>query len=34
MSEFLWVLAVGSVWTMVHRMYFIWVEFRKMEAAN
>jgi CDP-diacylglycerol--glycerol-3-phosphate 3-phosphatidyltransferase len=34
MPEVLWVLAVGSVWTMVHRMYFIWVEFRKMEAAN
>ena len=34
MPEVLWVLAVGSVWTLIHRMYFIWVEFRKMEAAN
>ena len=34
MPEVLWVLAVGSLWTMIHRMYFIWVEFRKMEAAN
>ncbi|HTK37653.1 MAG TPA: CDP-alcohol phosphatidyltransferase family protein [Pyrinomonadaceae bacterium] len=34
MPEVLWVLAIGSVWTMVHRMHFIWVEFRRMEAAN
>jgi CDP-diacylglycerol--glycerol-3-phosphate 3-phosphatidyltransferase len=34
MPEVLWVLAVGSVWTLIHRMYFIWVEFRKMEAVE
>lgn len=34
MPQVLWVLAVGSVWTVVHRMFFIWKEFRKMEAAE
>jgi CDP-diacylglycerol--glycerol-3-phosphate 3-phosphatidyltransferase len=34
MPEVLWVLAVGSVWTLIHRMYYIWVEFRKIESAN
>jgi CDP-diacylglycerol--glycerol-3-phosphate 3-phosphatidyltransferase len=33
MPQVLWVLAVGSVWTLIHRMYFIWKEFRKMEAG-
>ena len=33
MPQVLWVLAVGSVWTLVHRMYFIWKEFRKLETA-
>lgn len=33
MPQVLWVLAVGSVWTLVHRMYFIWKEFRKLELA-
>jgi CDP-diacylglycerol--glycerol-3-phosphate 3-phosphatidyltransferase len=32
MPQVLWVLAVGSVWTLVHRMYFIWKEFRRIEA--
>ena len=32
MPQVLWVLAVGSVWTLIHRMFFIWTEFRKMEA--
>ena len=31
MPQVLWVLAVGSVWTFVHRMYFIWKEFRRIE---
>src|SRR6478672_12134104 len=30
MPQVLWVLAVGSVWTLIHRMYFIWTEFRKL----
>ena len=34
MPQVLWVLAVGSVWTLVHRMYYIWKEFRKMEQAG
>lgn len=33
MPQVLWVLAVGSVWTLVHRMYFIWKEFRRLEGA-
>jgi CDP-diacylglycerol--glycerol-3-phosphate 3-phosphatidyltransferase len=34
MPQVLWVLAVGSVWTFVHRMYFIWSEFRRLEAEG
>ncbi|MEP6903911.1 MAG: CDP-alcohol phosphatidyltransferase family protein [Actinomycetota bacterium] len=34
MPQVLWVLAVGSMWTFVHRMIFIWQEFRKLEAEN
>jgi hypothetical protein len=29
----LWVLAIGSIWTLIHRMYFIWKEFRRLETA-
>ena len=31
MPQVLWVLAVTSIWTLVHRMYFIWTEFSKLE---
>lgn len=31
MPPVLWVLAVGSVWTLVHRMYYIWREFQRLE---
>ena len=34
MPQVLWVLAVGSVWTLLHRMFFIWTEFRKLETAD
>jgi CDP-diacylglycerol--glycerol-3-phosphate 3-phosphatidyltransferase len=34
MSQVLWVLAVGSVWTVIHRMYYIWKEFRKLEGGT
>lgn len=34
MPQVLWVLAVGSVWTLVHRMYYIWTEFRKLEGTG
>ena len=33
MPQVLWLLAVGSVWTLIHRMYFIWKEFRKLETV-
>lgn len=33
MPQVLWVIAVGSVWTFVHRMYFIWKEFRRLEGS-
>ncbi|MCA1590538.1 MAG: CDP-alcohol phosphatidyltransferase family protein [Acidobacteria bacterium] len=33
MPQVLWILAVGSVWTFVHRMYFIWKEFRRLEIS-
>jgi CDP-diacylglycerol---glycerol-3-phosphate 3-phosphatidyltransferase len=32
MPQVLWVLAIGSLWTFVHRMFFIWKEFQKLEA--
>jgi CDP-diacylglycerol---glycerol-3-phosphate 3-phosphatidyltransferase len=34
MPQVLWVLAVGSVWTLIHRMYFIWTELRKLEEPS
>jgi hypothetical protein len=27
----LWVLAIGSMWTFIHRMFFVWKELRKQE---
>lgn len=34
MPQVLWVLAIGSIWTLVHRMYFIWTELRRMESEQ
>lgn len=34
MPQVLWVLAIGSVWTLIHRMFYIWKEFRRIEGAN
>lgn len=34
MPQVLWVLAVGSVWTLIHRMYYIWTEFKKLDEAG
>lgn len=34
MPQVLWVLAIGSFWTFIHRMFYTWKEFRKMEAAE
>jgi CDP-diacylglycerol--glycerol-3-phosphate 3-phosphatidyltransferase len=29
MPQVLWVLAIGSLWTFIHRMYFIWKELKR-----
>jgi CDP-diacylglycerol---glycerol-3-phosphate 3-phosphatidyltransferase len=34
MPQVLWVLAIGSMWTFVQRMFFIWSEIRKAEATT
>ena len=34
MPQVLWVLAVGSIWTLIHRMYFIWKKLRKLEETE
>ena len=34
MPQVLWVLAVGSLWTMIQRMLFIWKEFERMEGNS
>lgn len=34
MPQVLWVLAIGSMWTMIHRMYFIWKQFRRLEGSD
>lgn len=34
MPEVLLVLAAASIWTLVHRMYFIWTEFRRIETTD
>jgi len=34
MPQVLWVLAFGSLWTFIHRMFHIWKELRKIEAMQ
>lgn len=34
MPQVLWVLAIGSIWTLIHRMYYIWLEFKKLEVRG
>lgn len=34
MPQVLWVLAIGSLWTFIHRMFYIWKELRKVEPAR
>ncbi len=34
MPAVLWVLAVGSFWTFIHRLYFTWKEMRKLDATE
>jgi CDP-diacylglycerol--glycerol-3-phosphate 3-phosphatidyltransferase len=31
MPQVLWILALGSLWTFIHRMLYIWNEFKKLE---
>ena len=31
MPQVLWILAIASIWTFVHRMFFTWKEFRRIE---
>ena len=32
MPQVLWVLAIASIWTFVHRMFYTWKEFRRLES--
>jgi len=34
MPQVLWVLAIGSLWTFIHRMFFIWKELKRIEAES
>jgi CDP-diacylglycerol--glycerol-3-phosphate 3-phosphatidyltransferase len=34
MPAVLWVLAIGSFWTFIHRLYFTWKEMRKLDAPK
>lgn len=34
MPQVLWVLAIGSIWTFVQRMYFTWAEIRRMQETE
>jgi len=34
MPQVLWVLAIGSIWTFIHRMFYIWKELRRLETQS
>ena len=34
MPQVLWVLAIGSLWTMIQWMFFIWKEFERIEGNS
>ncbi len=34
MPQVLWILAIGSTWTFIHRMFHTWKEFRKLEGRS
>ncbi len=34
MSQVLWVLAIGSLWTFIQRMYHTWAELRRTAETN
>ena len=33
MPQVLWVLAIASIWTFIHRMFYTWKEFRRIEES-
>jgi len=34
MPQVLWILAIGSIWTFIHRMFYTWKQLRAMEREN
>jgi len=34
MPQVLWILAIGSIWTFIHRMFHTWKQLRSMEGEN
>jgi CDP-diacylglycerol--glycerol-3-phosphate 3-phosphatidyltransferase len=34
MPQVLWILAIGSFWTFIHRMYHTWIELNKTETVQ
>ncbi|MBA3335838.1 MAG: CDP-alcohol phosphatidyltransferase family protein [Pyrinomonadaceae bacterium] len=34
MPQVLWILAIGSIWTFIHRMFHTWKQFRSMDIEN
>ncbi len=34
MPQVLWVLAFASIWTFIHRMFYIWKQLRSMESVH
>ncbi len=34
MTQVLWILAIGSLWTFMHRMFHAWKEFKKLEGRE
>lgn len=34
MPQVLWILAIGSMWTFIHRMFHTWKQFRAIENAK
>ncbi len=34
MPQVLWIIAIGSMWTFIHRMFHTWKEFRKLEGKT
>jgi hypothetical protein len=34
MPQVLWVLAIGSFWTFIHRMFHTWKELQRLEETG